>query len=232
MNNQHYLKKLKEFKKYIKSFVNSRKSGHKEIHSLRVVSRELHSLLSDADPFYERVKKVIKISNKIRDTDVFFEFFLPSLPKKYRNKLEIESIKKYTKKSRKKKIEKLNTYLKSLVVPKSVLFISENDELNFVSGEKLKLDKTQLHKYRIYIKKILAKEKNRILKNETKIEILTKVKDILGMIHDHYNGLERLNISPVNAVLLSKIKNFIQEKNERLYKQFKNLNREYIGSLA
>ncbi|MDP2077473.1 MAG: CHAD domain-containing protein [Sulfuricurvum sp.] len=232
MDNQHYLKKLKKFKKYVKSFVNSRKSGHKEIHSLRVISRELHSLLSDADPFYDRVKKVIKISNKIRDTDVFFEFFLPSLPKKYRNKLEIESIRKYTNKSRKKKIKKLHIYLKSLVVPKSVLFTSENDELNFVSGEELRLDKTQLHKYRIYLKKILAKEKNSVPKNETKIEILTKVKDILGMIHDHYNGLERLNLCDVNAVLLSKIKSVIQEKNERLYKRFKNLNREYIGSLA
>ncbi|OYZ65819.1 MAG: hypothetical protein B7Y17_02685, partial [Sulfuricurvum sp. 24-42-5] len=216
MDNQHYFKKLKKFKKYVKSFVNSRKSGHKEIHSLRVISRELHSLLSDADPFYDRVKKVIKISNKIRDTDVFFEFFLPSLPKKYRNKLEIESIRKYTNKSRKKKIKKLHTYLKSLVVPKSVLFISENNELNFVSGEDLRLDKTQLHKYRIYLKKILAKEKNSVPKNETKIEILTKIKDILGMIHDHYNGLERLNLCDVNAVLLSKIKSFIQEKNERL----------------
>ncbi|MDP3120731.1 MAG: CHAD domain-containing protein [Sulfuricurvum sp.] len=232
MNNQHYLKKLKEFKKYVKSFVNSRKSGHKEIHSLRVISRELHSLLSDADPFYDRVKKVIKISNKIRDTDVFFEFFVPSLPKKYRNKLEIESIRKYTNKSRKKKIEKLHIYLKSLVVPKNVLFRSENDQLNFVSGEELRLDKTQLHKYRIYIKRILAKEKNSVPKNETRIKILTKIKDILGMIHDDYNGLERLNLCDVNAVLLSKIKSFIQEKNEKLYNRFKNLNREYIGSLA
>ena len=224
MNNHNCLKKLKEFKKYVKSFVNSRKSGHKDIHNLRILSRELYSLLSDADPFYERVKKVIKISNKIRDTDVFFKLFLPSLPKKYRNKLEIESIKKYTNKSRKKKIEKLHKYLKSLVIPKSVLFASENSELNFVSGEELKLDKTQLHKYRIYIKKVLAKEKNSFPINETKIKILTKIKDILGSIHDNYNGIERLSICSVNPILLSEIENFIQEENVKLYNQFKLLN--------
>ncbi len=232
MNNQNCLKNLKEFKKYVKSFVNSRKSGHKDIHTLRILSREVYSLLSDADPFYERVKKVIKISNKIRDSDVFFELFLPSLPKKYRNRLEIESIKKYTNKSRKKKIEKLHIYLKSLVIPKSVLFTSENHELNFVSGEELRLDKTQLHKYRIYIKKVLAKEKHTFLLNLRKIKILTKIKDVLGMIHDHYNGLEKLSICPVNAVLLSEIENLIQKKNLKLYNRFKNLNRKYIESLA
>lgn len=232
MNNRNCLKKLKEFKKYVKSFINSQKSGHKDIHTLRILSRELYSLLSAADPFYERVKKIIKISNKIRDTDVFFELFLPSLPKKYRNKLEIESIKKYTNQSRKKKIEKLHTYLKFLVIPKSVLFTSENHELNFVSGEELRLDKTQLHKYRVYIKKVLAKEKHTFPINETKIKILTKIKDVLGMIHDNYNALERLSICPVNAVLLSEIENFIQENNVNLYNRFKNLNKKYIESLA
>lgn len=224
MSNHNFLKKLKEFKKYVKRFVNSRKSRPKNIHTLRILSRELYSLLSDADPFYERVKKVIKISNKIRDTDVFFEIFLPSLPKKYRNKLEIESIQKYTNKSRKKKIEKLHKYLKSLVIPKNVLFASENHELNFVSGEELRLDKIQLHKYRIYIKKVLAKEKNSFPRNETKIKILTKIKDILGMIHDNYNGIERLSMCSVNPVLLSEIENFIQEENVKLYNQFKSLN--------
>ena len=224
MHDHNLLKKLKEFKKYVKSFINSRKSGHKDIHTLRILSRELHSLLSNTDPFYERVKKVIKISNKIRDTDVFFKLFLPSLPKRYRNNLEIESIKKYTNKSRKKKIEKLHKYLKSLVIPKNVLFASANSELNFVSSEELKLDKIQLHKYRIYIKKVLAKEKNSFPINETKIKILIKIKDILGSIHDNYNGIERLSICSVNPVLLSEIENFIQEENVKLYNQFKSLN--------
>jgi CHAD domain-containing protein len=224
MHDQNLLKKLKEFKKYVKSFINSRKSGHKDIHTLRILSRELHSLLSNTDPFYERVKKVIKISNKIRDTDVFFKLFLPSLPKRYRNNLEIESIKKYTNKSRKKKIDKLHKYLKSLVIPKNVLFASANSELNFVSSEELKLDKIQLHKYRIYIKKVLAKEKNSFPINETKIKILIKIKDILGSIHDNYNGIEMLSICSVNPVLLSEIENFIQEENVKLYNQFKSLN--------
>jgi CHAD domain-containing protein len=224
MHDHNLLKKLKEFKKYVKSFINSRKSGHKDIHTLRILSRELHSLLSNTDPFYERVKKVIKISNKIRDTDVFFKLFLPSLPKRYRNNLEIESIKKYTNKSRKKKIDKLHKYLKSLVIPKNVLFASANSELNFVSSEELKLDKIQLHKYRIYIKKVLAKEKNSFPINETKIKILIKIKDILGSIHDNYNGIERLSICSVNPVLLSEIENFIQEENVKLYNQFKSLN--------
>jgi len=88
----------------------------------------------------------------------------------------------------------------------------------------LRLDKTQLHKYRIYIKKVLAKEKNSFPINETKIKILTKIKDILGSIHDNYNGIERLSICSVNPVLLSEIENFILEENVKLYNQFKSLN--------
>ena len=224
MENSHCLRKLKEFKKYVQSFVNAHKNSNKDIHILRVVSRDLCSLLSATDPFYERVKKVIKISNKIRDIDVFFEFFLLSLPKKYLNKLDRESIEKFTNESRKKKIEKLHEYLKSLVVPKSVLFASEKNELNLVDSKELKLDKAELHKYRIYIKKLLAREKNSALKDETKIKTFNKIKDILGTINDNYHGLERLSNYKIDASLLKKIGNYVEEENLKLFNRFTKLN--------
>ncbi|MDO8453863.1 MAG: hypothetical protein Q7S59_04775, partial [Sulfurimonas sp.] len=170
MKNQHCMKKLKEFKKHLQSFVNLEKCSNKDIHTLRIASRDLCSLLSVDDPFYDRVKKVIKMSNKIRDIDVFFEFFLLSLPKKYLAKLDRVSIEKSTNESRKKKIDKLHAYLKSLVVPKSVLCKYEEDTFSLMDSNELVLSKIELHKYRIYIKKVLAKEKNSVPKNETKIK--------------------------------------------------------------
>jgi CHAD domain-containing protein len=219
------MKKLKEFEEHLQSFVHLEKCSNKDIHTLRVVSRDLCSLLSVDDPFYGRVKKVIKISNKIRDMDVFFEFFLLSLPKKYLVKLDTDSIEKSTNESRKKKIDKLHEYLKSLVVPKNVLCKYEEDTFSLMDSNELILSKIELHKYRIYIKKVLVKEKNNALKDETKIKILNKIKDILGTINDNYHGLERLGSYEIDASLFKKIENYGQKENLKLFNRFTKLNR-------
>jgi len=232
MNNHNCLKKLKEFKKYVKSFINSRKNGHKDIHILRILSRELYSLLSDADPFYERVKKVIKISNKIRDTDVFFKLFLPSLPKKYRNKLEIERIEKYTNKGRKKKIEKLHKYLKSLDIGGDILLHVKADESVISAKKEPNFDQIELHQYRIYIKKMLYREKNSLPINTKRVNILSKIKDCLGSINDNHNGYERCKACDIKAPLLKRIAAFTQAKNLKLFQKFQVLNRKYIGGVA
>ncbi len=231
MKKQHCMKKLEEFKKHLQSFVKLEKCSNKDIHTLRVVSRDLCSLLSADEPFYDSVKRVIKISNKIRDMDVFFEYFLLSLPKKYLAKLDRVSIEKFTNESRKKKINKLHEYLKSLVIPKSVLCKYEEDIFSFMDSNELILSKIELHKYRIYIKKVLAREKNGASKNETKIKTLNKIKDILGSINDNYHGLERLNSYEIDASLFKKIKNYVQKENLKLFNLFKKLNQIYTRSL-
>lgn len=231
MKNQHGMKKLKEFKKHLQSFVRSQKCSNDDIHALRVVSRDLCSLLSVDDPLYAKVKKVIKKSNKIRDIDVFFEFFLASLPKKILVKLDRESIEKETNISRKKKIDKLHEYLKSLVIPKTIIFTSENSKLFIVDSKELRLDKAELHTYRIYIKKVLAREKNRHSRDETKIKTLNKIKDILGTINDNYHGVERLSSYEIDTSLFKKIENYIEEKNLKLFNRFIKLNQKYTRNL-
>ncbi len=224
MDTTEWLKKLKEFKKYVNNFLKHQKESIEDIHKLRVMSRELFSLVGVDEPFSKSVKKVIKTSNKIRDIDVFSETYLKSLPKKYLNELDTKSLIKSVHKRRKKEIDNLHTYLKTLVIPESVEFHHENQEIDVMNGEELKLEKEELHKYRIYIKKTLFMEKNSSAKDEKKIKTLSKIKDILGTINDNYNGVKELSSFDIKPKLLTKIEKFTQKQNLKLFKQFKYLN--------
>ncbi|MBU1659071.1 CHAD domain-containing protein [bacterium] len=226
MENTEWLKKLKEFKKYVKNFLKHHKESIEEIHELRVICRELFSLLQSDEPFSKIVKKVIKTSNKVRDIDVFSETYLKSLPKKYLKKMDTASIINSVNERRKKEIDKLHHYLKTLVVPESAEFHHEIQEMDMMNSEEVKLDKEELHVYRIYIKKILFIEKNSSSKDEKKIKTLSKIKDILGTINDNYNGVKELSSFDIQDKLLKKIEKFTQKQNLKLFKQFKDLNQK------
>ena len=229
MNNVLLQKKFKEFKKYIEQFVTSHKSGIEDIHKLRVSTRELFSSMSVDNLFYSRLKKVIKLSNKIRDRDVFFEIYLDSLPRKYLTKLDIESMRQSTTNSRKKKIDKLHLYLKALVIPKTIVFKYEKSKYMLTIQNKLISPyQVELHKYRIFIKKMLYKEKNSFPLNENKIKTLKIIKDILGTINDNINGINRLQSFDIEVGLFKEIKAFTQEQNLKFFKEFQILDNKYI----
>ncbi|MBS4069360.1 MAG: CHAD domain-containing protein [Sulfurimonas sp.] len=218
MENKQVDKKLQEFKKVVKHFRKKSLQSAEDIHTLRIKCRELFSLLSKDDTLAKSVKKVISLSNEIRDIDVFFSDYLAALPKKQRKKVKEEISSKAKDDGREKKIKKLHKYLKNLKIPKSIeQKIQEETEQNLVAMEFPKLHKKKLHKYRIYIKKKLYIEKNSSVKNEKKIKILTDVKDILGAINDNYNGLERLSNYGVKGKLYKKIEKFTQKENRKLY---------------
>lgn len=227
MQNKLLSKKLEEFKKYIGRFILKRRSSVKSIHSLRVNSRELLSLVSADDSFSTELKKVIKQSNKIRDMDVFMQTYLGSLPKKYILKLDIKTIKKSIKKKRKKKIKKLRLYLKSLVIPNSAESERNVHNKSLKSIKIETLNQEELHKYRIYIKKRLYNEKNSTPLDEKRVEILTKIKDLLGEINDNYNGLKRLKRFVVKHKLFKEIQDFTNIENLKIFKEFKNIEDEY-----
>jgi len=223
MDSEFLLKKLQEFKKLLSIFVKSNKNDIEEVHKLRVRSRELFSLLSVDDIFYNKLKKVIKLSNKIRDIDVFFEVYLDSLPKKYITKLDIKSLTYTANKSRKKKLYKLHLYLESLEVPTTIEFQYEESTLNKIDENELTSpNQVELHKYRIFIKKRLYKEKTSSLVDENKIKILTIIKDILGTINDNINGLNILKSYDIDPDLIKEIQDFTQKENLKLFKEFKN----------
>ncbi len=222
MQNKQIEKKLKEFKKLVKHFIKKSLQSAEDIHALRIKCRELFSLLSKDDAFAKRVKKVISLSNEIRDIDVFFSDYLTSLPKKQRKKVQEEIASKTKDDGREKEIKKLYKYLKNLEIPKSAEQKKEEEtEKNLVAMEFPKFDKKKLHKYRIYIKKRLYREKNSSVKDEKKIKKLTDVKDILGVINDNYNGLKRLDSYDIKESLYEKIKKFTQKENEKLYEKLK-----------
>jgi CHAD domain-containing protein len=177
-------------------------------------------LLDKGDVLARIVKKVISLSNGIRDIDVFFDEYLESLPKKYRKKIKEEISEKAKEGGRKKDIKKLHKYLKNLEIPNSSEQKTEEEtEQNLVAMEFPKFDKKKLHKYRIYIKKRLYVEKNSSVKDEKKIKNLTDTKDILGAINDNYNGLWRLKNYGVSASLYEKIERYTQEENAKLYEK-------------
>lgn len=224
MENELLVKKLKAYKKYVKDFVSHTKQSVDDIHTLRVHSRELSSLIRMDDPFYPKLKKLIKASNTIRDIDVFLETYLASLPKNLKTRLDIKSIKRSVKKKREKQTEKIHTFLRSLSIPKSVL-LQEADEAPFSDNDtKLPaLEQTKLHKYRISIKKRLYNEKNRIPKDKQRIRTLTQIKDLLGSINDNYNGLKRLAAYQIKPKLHDRIHAFTDKENLRLYMVVKEI---------
>lgn len=215
--------KLKEFKKLIRHFTKKSLQSADDIHKLRIKCRELFSLLEREDAFAKSLKKIISLSNEIRDIDVFFSDYLASLPKKEREKVKKEIVSKTKEDAREKEIKKLHKYLKKIEIPKSAEQKAEEttpQELLFM--EFPELDKKKLHKYRIYIKKKLYKEKNSTLKDEKNIKSLIEIKDALGAINDNYNGLERLKSYDVKEKLYEKIEGYTQEENSKLYEKIKN----------
>lgn len=224
MNNELLLKKLQNYKNYVHSFVKSNKDSVENIHKLRTSSREIISLLSVDNIFYTRVKKVIKLSNKIRDNDVFFEVYMNSLPKKYINRLDMKHITDSANRSREKKIDKLHAYLISLVIADTTEFKYEETPFSFVERDEFSLSNTvELHKYRIFIKKRLYKEKNSSPRDEIKIKTLAGIKDSLGAINDNMNALHVLKSYEIESGLFKEIEEFTQRENLKLFKLFKKL---------
>lgn len=223
MENRLIAQKLQEFKKLIRHFTKKSLQSEGDIHKLRIKCRELFSLLNKEDAFARSVKKVISLSNEIRDIDVFFSDYLDSLPTKERKKVQEEIASKTKDDAREKEIKKLHKYLKKLEIPKNAEQKAEEttpQELLFM--EFPELDKKKLHKYRIYIKKQLYREKNSVLKDEMKIKSLTEIKDALGTINDNFNGLERLKSYDIKEQLYEKIERYTQEENAKLYEKIKN----------
>ena len=230
MNDEHGLNKLKKFQKELESFTHLHKSAVEDVHSLRLKCREIHSLLDKGDEFYAQIKRVIKLSNEIRDIDVFFELYLASLPKKYLLKLDIKNVINFINEGRERQLKKLHKYLESLSIPKIVTFDILNHEINVTRVKEPTLDKDELHKYRIYIKKILYMKKNSFTKNNQIINVLSQIKDVLGRLNDNFNGLKRLKNFGLKEELFEKIEKFTQKENLRFFTEFQELNKKYIGS--
>jgi len=197
------------------------------IHNLRKKTRELLSLVITTDPFHSQLKKIIKLSNNIRDIDVFFNMFYKSLKPIHKKSLDMIKIKLISKNSRSKQFNKLYLYLDKLNIPTSVkckdLTLSL-DNRSYLEKEPIIMKQKILHKYRIYIKQRLY-----LLKNDDdkeKIIILTTLKDLLGKINDNYNSLKRLQKFNIEKNLFKEIEKNTIKRNSKYFNKVIKLNNQ------
>lgn len=226
MDTQLIIYKLEDFKLFFEIFRNSRKEAIEDIHNLRIKSRELLSLSDPNDLFYKQLKKVIKVSNQIRDIDVFIEFYCASLSKKYKKKLDLQTIINSENIQREKQVKQLHFYLNSLVLPNKIKMKTQESMEHIEKLKQPKLNQQELHKYRIFIKTSLYNEKNSSSQNLKKVKRLKKMKDILGTINDNLNGIKKLSAYDVKLTLLKKINKSTKKQNIKLFREFKILDKE------
>jgi CHAD domain-containing protein len=154
----------KLIKKYIK------KDDPEVLHDLRVKARRKLSILEKESKTDLGLKKLLKKSSKLRDTDVLLEI------------CKSKKVKKYLKKKHKKLREKFIEFLKnfeSKVVPLDNKRKDFDCKSLFYTSFIGKDDET-LHKIRILVKK--CRYTNPQLENKLK-----KIQDFLGKAHDYYN---------------------------------------------
>ncbi|MEO1923985.1 MAG: CHAD domain-containing protein [Nautiliaceae bacterium] len=159
----------KLIRKYLK------KDDPEVLHDLRVWARRQLSILEKEGKTDKGLKKLLKKSSNLRDTDVLSEIC--------KNK----KVKKYLRKKHKKLRKKLLKFLKKF--KRNIVLLERKKEFNceeiFNTSFIGKDDKT-LHKLRIIVKKCRYT-------NPELEEKLKKIQDYLGKAHDYYN-CERLLI--------------------------------------
>jgi CHAD domain-containing protein len=220
-------KKLNNLTVMIDTLLQNNEDSVTFVHSLRKKTRELLSLVATTDPFYPKLKKIIKLSNNIRDIDVFLNAFLESLKLTQKKTLDINKIILISKNTRSKLFNQLYLYLEKLNIPKVVKDKSTLQNLKtfpFLEKKPLIFEQKALHKYRIHIKKIIYSLKNN--KEKKEIVILTTLKDLLGKINDNYNGLNRLEKFDIGDKLFQEIQEHIMKKNSKYFDKIQKLNKQ------
>lgn len=216
--------KVKALKLLYDELLESSSAEVEEIHELRKQTREVLSLISQKDSFYKELKKVIKITNEIRDIDVFQTLFLENLPKKLKHKLDLKTLHRTLQEIRKSYIAQLLEYLKFFLFPANITFeIKQKEQLREIPLQKLdpNFDQKKLHKYRIYIKKLLYNYKNFLPKEKKVIKKLEAIKDHLGHINDNFNALKRLE--HLESGHLNDIKKYVEKENSKSLKKIDKL---------
>lgn len=218
-------KKVEKLNRYYKKISKKNLTSIEQIHKLRTKTRELISLVSRKTPFYKKLKKIIKLSNEIRDIDVFNSVFLDSLPKKYKKLIDLKDIEKQTQSQRETDIKKLFKFLKKFDF--SAYIIEKKSDPDYAVGlEKppLIFAQKELHKYRIYIKTKLYILQNNSPSEKEKIEQYTLIKDHLGNINDNFNAQTRLEFFDIHKKDLKLIKKYIYKQNMNYFKSIEKLN--------
>lgn len=210
MERENLTSRLIKLEKRYRSFVEKKHFDIKSIHKLRVQTREVLSCINKEDHFYEKLRRVLKLTNEIRDIDVFENEFLKNLPIDLKDQINLSLISSSLKETRDKDCINLLQYLSQLQIPKVVIPKLVDDKKITEPSNRVELvnySYKELHKYRIFIKKELYFYKVFYPQKEKRIQKLTKIKDYLGLINDNYNAKKRIkSYMKIDKKLLSYIK--------------------------
>lgn len=219
MATQKIEKKIESLREKIEKFILQGDGEMEAIHKIRTSSREVLSLLNEQKLHCINLKKILKLSNKIRDIDVLLSEYLMKIPKNYQDKINILAIKNILNEERNKELLIFLEYLKSFAV-ENIEFLQSPHSKNVGAKYKpiLSSNKKELHKYRIFIKNQLYIAKNTEPINRDKVVLLTKIKDLLGDINDNYNAIKIIKAITPNTKDIKGLKQYTKEENLQHYK--------------
>ncbi|MEA2029404.1 MAG: CHAD domain-containing protein [Campylobacterota bacterium] len=224
MNEEIIKRKLENINEMVSKMVllNLDKIDEKRIHRLRIAARELLSLIQHDTPLYQKIKKLIKKSNKIRDIDVFLSYFLAIIEDKHIKRSTIEYIKNSMNSKRMKRIKKFYKSIEKLSLQTDNIKIVDHSQEQIdtmhqpsINIDTLSLDQKSLHKFRIDMKKLLYIYRNHYPHKIKKIKKLKRIKDRLGFINDNYNGLMLLEEHLGRSLNLTTIEKIIMQCNHK-----------------
>lgn len=191
MINETAAARLKDLKSASAAFVRDRQHSAEDIHRLRTAAREILSLLSAGQQTAPGLKKLIKVSNSIRDIDVLNSGYLPHLPEAVQKKIRASLLRETLQRRRKKELKKLTAYLQPFSVS-DIRLTKSKKQAPAAAPAVPDFNIKRLHQYRIYIKQQLYIARNTEPDNQQKIRRLSRIKDLLGDIHDNHNALKMI----------------------------------------
>lgn len=218
MSTQKIEKKIDALKDKIEKFISNDDGEMESIHKIRTSSREVLSLLNEQKLHCVDLKKILKLSNKIRDIDVLLNEYFIRIPQNYHDQINILFIKDILKEERNKELLVFLDYLRNFAI-ENIEFLQKEQNSNKESQKPiLSSNKKELHKYRIFIKNQLYIAKNCEPINKDKVILLTKIKDLLGDINDNYNAIKIIKSINPNKKDIKELKRYTKEENLLNYK--------------
>jgi len=223
MDDKHINKKIIALNVFIKKLLENRSVDYDTIHDLRIKSREVISLISKKSALYTRVKKIIKLSNSIRDLDVFKYDFLESLHQHYTKALKLKTLNEAISAQRESELTVLLLYLEEFIGLEQDIQLTTHETPKPVKKPSLVFEKKHLHKYRIYVKTKLYIFKNRYPYEKAAIRRCNFLKDALGDINDNFNALNIIQSFEIDTDSLTLIHKYVESENKKLFKLIKKI---------
>lgn len=238
---EEILEVLKTWREKVQAYKEDQEDPE-NLHKLRTYSRRVRALLKKDDPFVKYVKKAMKLSNPIRDIDVFLEEFIPKLKAKEIKALYKKGLFKRIMNEHEQHTFEMIEYLRNVPNIEEVLAFEEQaDEpkkgsKKGASKEKKtnakpeldeafpEFDQEELHDFRIEIKKLRYYTEAFEPDNANDLKKLAGIQEELGSIHDVGEAIKYLeSFVEEGSDLVKDIASRFDEKNQKRYEKAKKI---------